>query len=1052
MSLNSKDTLPFFIDRPNCLHFGKCKPTLSDQWGGLNSKYKLDSKEYVEFWDYWCNSYNKVVSGLQQPLEGEIAVVFDIDLKMPFENYKNRSNINYDSIEYDNTNFFPNYQEFYGINRVKHLLQVIYQVLKNKLKKDGEHVYNTKCILLEKASRLDNGYVKNGFHLHFPFMFINKDDIRNILIPEIVNEIKKYNEGKDKNDRFFQGLYGDVDKIIDGNHLNNWFILGARKRGISPYTVRAQNSSNKCFFDLKSINKLNSDEGKFIVNHNNTKFKVVSVCREEFFKDLRYRYKQIDDNGEFNNISMDFYDDNNELSYKKIQYHLPRLLDMTGGGRSSGNCEKFLREVKKVYNVDKRNNVKYESKDINKKEAIQYDIHYIHDLALCTSDKRAEDYGKWRDMMFCIHNITKGHADGFKIFNEFSLKASGYNTHGDFKERLNMWRGIKNRINNSKKIGFGSLIYWAQRDDNVRYKQIRDKYSKSYLQRFIRINSHTECSKLLYNKSPHEYHCYDCERNKGWYKFDQEEHIWKKDPNARTVKMEFESIIKDLEKEMYSRMKTPDKSGKLPDDKTCKEIEKKFINLMKLMGTCPYRDNVIKSSAEYYYSETFNKNLNLNPKLIAFNNGVFDMENLCFRDGMPSDYLNSKLDIKFYKDLDDIEEECKLIYDYLDKIFTNKELLNYFLDYMAYVFEGGNHKNIAMFWTGVGSNGKSKTQEIIKAMLGCFHKDVSTSLITGKKAIASQARPELARCGNGVRLISMQEPGHNEVINCGALKSLTGNDHYYARDLYQSGNETKDIDPLFETTIICNRLPEIAHADPATARRIRVVEFSSSFKDKLICDTCLRKYRAKNIKLPRNCECIQSREDQIKHKIFYKDYRLSKKKHIYKLATGLGNILAHRYLKLEKYRINDTESGKGTYDVKETLEPRSIPYCVQEASNKYYNLNNNYQNFIDSYIIKIDDNDRCEDIGSIAITDIINKFREFLKDEYPNSTSSMSRTELKQKFVYLLGSIRNGRIDGYRFKTSREITNNDNSILGPINESSDSESSGSESDDTDELL
>ena len=84
----------------------------------------------------------------------------------------------------------------------------------------------------------------------------------------------------------------------------------------------------------------------------------------------------------------------------------------------------------------------------------------------------------------------------------------------------------------------------------------------------------------------------------------------------------------------------------------------------------------------------------------------------------------------------------------------------------------------------------------------------------------------------------MCEPNEDEMVNSGIFKTLTGNDKYYARDLYESGRQAKEYRPMFKFVFICNKLPKLRYSDQATWNRIRVIPFESTFVDstfKLCC-------------------------------------------------------------------------------------------------------------------------------------------------------------------------------------------------------------------------
>ena len=88
-------------------------------------------------------------------------------------------------------------------------------------------------------------------------------------------------------------------------------------------------------------------------------------------------------------------------------------------------------------------------------------------------------------------------------------------------------------------------------------------------------------------------------------------------------------------------------------------------------------------------------------------------------------------------------------------------------------------------------------------MLGDYAIKFSTTLLTGKKVANGAANPELARAGGGVRWAVLEEPDGDEEINIGYLKTLSGDDSYFVRDLFEKGKQTREIKPLFKLIFIC---------------------------------------------------------------------------------------------------------------------------------------------------------------------------------------------------------------------------------------------------------
>lgn len=211
---------------------------------------------------------------------------------------------------------------------------------------------------------------------------------------------------------------------------------------------------------------------------------------------------------------------------------------------------------------------------------------------------------------------------------------------------------------------------------------------------------------------------------------------------------------------------------------------------------------VVHNCAEVFYNPVFKDKLDADPYLIAFKNGVYDLKLNLFRPGRPEDFLSKNMPINYINFSED-DERVQEVHTFFEQVFPDKSVRKYFLDVSSDVFVGGNHEKIVLFWTGDGDNGKSVTQSLFEKMLGKLAIKLNTNIITGKKPSAGSTFAELARAGGGVRWAVMEEPDGDEAINVGIFKSLSGNDSFYARDLFEKGKDTKEITPLMKLVFIC---------------------------------------------------------------------------------------------------------------------------------------------------------------------------------------------------------------------------------------------------------
>ena len=258
-----------------------------------------------------------------------------------------------------------------------------------------------------------------------------------------------------------------------------------------------------------------------------------------------------------------------------------------------------------------------------------------------------------------------------------------------------------------------------------------------------------------------------------------------------------------------------------------KERMDKCLKLAYQMKDNSFKNGVLRECSRMFFDPLFDKKKDSNCNLIGFRNGVFDINTLTFRDGNPDDYITKTTGndfIHFSKDDPIIDE----IYNFLRKIQPDECMLQYLLTVLSSFLGGSTEDQTFQIWTGSGSNGKTTLLELFENAFGEeYTGKFPVTLLTKERASSSAATPELHDVMKK-RLASMQEPNDNDVIYTGAMKEYTGGDKIYSRGLFSNPTPFK---PQFKLVLLCNKMPQIKGWDYGTWRRIRVVNFSSSFVD-----------------------------------------------------------------------------------------------------------------------------------------------------------------------------------------------------------------------------
>lgn len=884
-------------------------------------KFLFYRDSFYTFLKKYCNSVPEVNLGIGEKPEAYIPILVDIDLKSHEDKDLYDENIVLSVIRC--------YQQI--------LSEIIIDVTPEKL----------ICVLLEKKRYKVKDIYKNGFHLHFPNIFLDKENHENILLPKVKIELLKNNVfAQDK-----------IDSILDDHYLKNvWLMYGSRKSfDQDPYLVSR-------IFD-QDCNQ---------------------ITLETAFKDYK------------------IYDNSIEIKKTKdIKYYLPYILSIILNDRQELVCEVKQDISLPTMNISKqvvtKKNIKINYKDMKSELLLACKLLKILNI------KRVDNHNDWFFIGVILYNISHGSEDGLKLWIGWSRNIQEHHKS----------RGSPNNFNDDvcqdywekmikKDVTIGTLKYLAKTDNYKEYNKIIKDEMSVYIKKCCEIGgNHYDIAKAMYEKYSHEFVC-SSTKFKTWYKFktpvwvEIEEGIDLKKKISTEIVRLFDAKIKELQNEKRSLTQS-ERIQFAPDDETESvdsdyeidvseeqashnanvqdviKIDKKIERLYKIIGSCkqaPYKNNIMRECMELFHDPQFESKLNSNKYIIAFKNGVYDLNTNSFRDGNPADCLSLRLNVN-YKKFKKTDTPVKNVIDFFEKVIPDKSVRDYFLHTTSEVFVGGNHRKYVFVWQGCGDNGKSVTQNLLEKMLGEYSIKLPTSLLVGKRTASGAACPELARAGNGVRWAVAQEPEKKDILNTGLLKELSGNDSFYARALFKDGRE---LTPMFKMVLICNHLPQIPNSDKATWNRIRIIPFESTFTD----------------------DAPEDPDEQLRTKNFPKESDFEDKK-----LPGMFEALAWYLL---QYRKEHTCSS--------LVEPEK----VRSATAAYRRANDIYRQFIEEYIVE-------EDASKISLRELYHHFKDWHKNSIPGQTIPI-KNDLKEYIINEWGEPEAGvKWSGYRVRNGRDDLN-----------------------------
>ena len=754
----------------------------------------------------------------------------------------------------------------------------------------------------DKPRELKNDEISDGIHIHYPNLILGPEE-RFLVYDKIISKIygDKIFENKKK---YFTN---DYDNFIDQCTIKSstWFMYGSGKilNGIiSAYRVKTIYTKDCLIIENEYTNK-------------------------ELVKLLSLRNKK---DCKVTKINSSYKEELLTIKEKYLKKSKVSLEDL------------FINKN----NDDKKENNKNEVKNYKNNSS---EIEEAKKLVLLLSKERSKNYETWISVGWALFNISPQLLESFK---EFSKKSKEKYEEGCCER---VWTDcLRRNIRSGYKIA--SLHRWAREDNAVGY----DEYKLSKINKILDegdIKADFDIATIIYEYYKHDFVCVDLDKMI-WYQFNNN--------NWRIIQKAFGlslKISKELPVEfakLYSKYIILGTTTENQDKDKYMTKAQNINGLIRNLKNKTFKDRIISEAANLFYNENFFKNLDQNPYLVGFNNGVFELLTNKFRKGEPEDLVSITTGYDF-KEFKMEDKEVQEVEQFYCKIQQDDEVRLLLQCYTASFFEGGNKDQRMVLLIGVGSNGKGTYIDLVDGTLGQYYGTIASTVFTQKRGNSSNATPELADKFN-IRALGFQEIDSDDKFHVGFFKSITGQDKIQARPLY---GPCFYYVPLFKLMGAMNNEPTIESDDNGTWRRILKIDFGTVF--------------TKNPKKPNEVKGDANIREKIKN--WYQ---------------------AHSWLLLTKYyKIYKDNGGLD----------KLIPESVQLSTNKFKNDSNIFLEFLEEVIIK-------DDTSKLEKSQAWNSFKTWYIECY-NSKSNSSQKKLIKSFEtngFKVDKGASGFIHGIRLK------------------------------------
>lgn len=208
--------------------------------------------------------------------------------------------------------------------------------------------------------------------------------------------------------------------------------------------------------------------------------------------------------------------------------------------------------------------------------------------------------------------------------------------------------------------------------------------------------------------------------------------------------------------------------------------------------------------------------LDMDPMILAVENGTVDLRSGKLRDSSASDLCTKRAAVSF-----DPDAECPRWLDHV-KLVTggNPELTAYLQRAAGYSLTGLVDEQTFFFLFGDGANGKNVFTETLLHMLGDYGAIAAPGLLT-----AAEGHPTALADLRGARMVMSDETKVGGVLNDARVKMLTGSTQVKARYM---GKDFFTYDSTMKLWVLGNAKPVIRDTSAGMWRRMQLIPFTQT--------------------------------------------------------------------------------------------------------------------------------------------------------------------------------------------------------------------------------
>jgi len=650
------------------------------------------------------------------------------------------------------------------------IVEKYFDVLSEYVQLDAK---NNKCYVFERAAPYPvnkpgkPAVFKDGLHLMFPGIKCY-ERLKWVARDHIIKECKALFEEL--------GTTNSVDDIVDRAVIgqNNWFVYLSAKPNLQPYKLT----------------------------------RILARSMDNALEDVDFKHN------------------------RKLMIELVRLLSVAGDVEAVSYIKDLpltepstkLGHMAPVQHHAPARSVSQPDQECEHQQHEQVGFDLLQRAVMGLQSTRAAGYEDWFRVVCGIKNISDANNyrdDGRTLIHDFSQQSCENYDADEVDKKLSRFP-IQDR---GRGVGFGSIKHWLKEDNPDLHQQLFNNTDQ--LDATISSGGqHLDVADIFRSLFPMEFVWASTTTTTCFYRFTGT--IWEpQDDNAPVINLLSQEVSKVFEHRAAAFKEKDDMEQDLAiKEQLNKKASLATKNSLKLRNMS-YCNQVYSAISKRLHDADLVDQLDTNLDLLAFTDGVYDLQTSCFRQGRPVDMLSVCVPYDFPKH--DPERREGLL-TFLSQIKPQDEEREYMLDQLSQCLSGRIRKQLVHILAGpLAGNGKSTLFNLIAQAFGKqYFVTMTPTILTQKSAQANNANPIIVDARRA-RIVGMSEPEEGSRFNAALLKAMSGGDEQKARSLYS--NKVICYRPQFRMFVLCNDAPDLDGKDKGLARRIRKITFSSQFTD-----------------------------------------------------------------------------------------------------------------------------------------------------------------------------------------------------------------------------